>query len=43
MYGATGAERAKRGTVRGATEGDPICGATEGSTVPGEVIAGYVG
>ena len=45
MYGATGAERAKGGTVRGATEGDvdPVRDATEGSTVPGEVIAGYVG
>ena len=36
---ATGAERVKGGTVRGATE---VCGATEGSTVPGGVIAGWV-
>ena len=43
MYGATGAERAKGGTVRGATEGDPLRDATEGSTVPGGIIAGYVG
>ena len=39
VYGITGAERAKGGTVRGATE---VCGATEGSTVPGGVIAGWV-
>ena len=39
VYVATGAERAKGGTVRGATE---VCGATEGSTVPGGVIAGWV-
>ena len=43
MYGATGAERAKGGTVRGATEEDPVRDVTEGSTVPGEVIVGYVG
>ena len=43
VYFATGAERAKGGTVRGATEGDPVRGAAEGSTVPGGVIAGYVG
>ena len=36
---ATGAERVKGGTVRGATE---VCGATEGSTIPGGVIAGWV-
>ena len=39
VYGITGAERAKGGTVRGATE---VCGATEGSTEPGGVIAGWV-
>ena len=39
VYGIPGAERAKGGTVRGATE---VCGATEGSTVPGGVIAGWV-
>ena len=39
VYGITGAERAKGGTVRGATE---VCGAAEGSTVPGGVIAGWV-
>ena len=39
VYGITGAERAKGGTVRGATE---VCGATEWSTVPGGVIAGWV-
>ena len=43
MYGATGAERAKGGTICGATEGDPVRNATEGSTVLGEVIARYVG
>ena len=39
VYGITGAERAKGGTVRGATE---VCDAAEGSTVPGGVIAGWV-
>ena len=39
VFCSTGAERAKGGTVRGVTE---VCGATEGSTVPGGVIAGWV-
>ena len=39
VYGITGAERAKGGTVRGATE---VCDAAEGGTVPGGVIAGWV-
>ena len=39
VYVTTGAGRAKGGTVRGATE---VCGATEGSKVPGGVIAGWV-